>query len=325
MYLLCFCAPLFALAYNKKLPSFIGLVRHPCRAALIGVLAITQLGSTGCLVRRRKLDRVAHTSAPLLVAGLDQLDEILKQRFEALETLDATVDLEPAVLSASRGEIAEYKDVRGYILLRKPGWIRVIGLYPVVRATAFDMASDGQNFRLYLPSQNLFLEGLNRLVKPSPKRFENLRPEALLDALLIRPPDPPTERAVIENWAENGTASYIVHVVRRESPGGQLWLVRNVWFDRSTLEIVRQQTFDEKGDVVTDARYSTWERQGGVVFPKRIVITRPRDEYELSISFEKLLFNQPIALEKFELLPPAGVKVRRVGEGAEQAGGSGGG
>ena len=294
------------------------------RAVLAGALAFVVLTSTGCLVRRRKLDRAAHANAPLLVAGLDQLDEVLKLRYEALETLNATVSLEPAVLSASTGEIAEYKDVRGFILLRKPALIRVIGLYPVVRGTAFDMASDGESFRLYLPGRNLFLEGLNRLAKPSPKKLENLRPQALLDALLIRPPDPPTERAVIENWSENGVANYILHIVRRESPGGQLWLMRNVWFDRSTLEVVRQQTFDEKGDVVTDARYATWERQGGVVFPRRIVITRPKDEYELTISFEKLLFNQTIALDKFELSPPAGVKVRRVGEGPQQAGGGGG-
>jgi len=306
------------------LSSIIKLLRRWRRAALVGCLALAIINSTACLVRRRKLDHVARANTPLLVARLDQLDDILKQHYEALETLNATVDLEPSILSSSKGEIAQYKDVRGYILLRKPGWIRVIGLYPVVHGTAFDMTSDGRSFRLYLPSQNLFLEGLNRLTKPSPKRLENLRPEALLDALLMRPPDARTERAMIENWTENDMPSYIVHVAGRETSGGQLSLLRNVWFDRSTLEIVRQQTFDDKGDVVTDARYSNWEREGKVPYPKRIVITRPKDEYELTISFEKVLFNQPIAQEKFELSPPPGAKVKRVGEDEQTAGGGGG-
>ncbi len=117
---------------------------------------------------------MAQPKAPLLVAGLDQLDEILRQHYADIETLNATVDMEPAVLSASKGEIANYKEVRGYILLRKPAWIRVIGLYPVVRSTAFDMVSDGQDFRLYLPGRNLFLEGPDRLERPSPNKLENL-------------------------------------------------------------------------------------------------------------------------------------------------------
>jgi outer membrane lipoprotein-sorting protein len=301
------------------------LVRRLLRAATIGVLTITLSVSTGCLVRRRKIS-VAQPKAPLLVAGLDQLDEILRQHYADIETLNATVDMEPAVLSASKGEIANYKEVRGYILLRKPAWIRVIGLYPVVRSTAFDMVSDGQDFRLYLPGRNLFLEGPDRLERPSPNKLENLRPGALLDALLIRPPQPPDERPVVESWMEGETPSYIVHIIRQEGQGGQFRLARNVWFDRTTLQISRQQIFDSNGDIVSDVRYSGWERRdAGVPFPKQIMITRPKDEYQVSLTFEKSLFNAPINLDRFELSPPPGVKVQELGSDGQSVGSRSGG
>ena len=86
--------------------------------AAICMLSLTLVSLTGCLVRHRRIDRTGHSNAPLLTADLDQLAETLRQRYQAIETLNATVDLEPTVLSQSKGEIAEYKDVRGYILIR---------------------------------------------------------------------------------------------------------------------------------------------------------------------------------------------------------------
>jgi outer membrane lipoprotein-sorting protein len=290
--------------------------RFVSRTALICIAGVALLLSPACLVRRHKIAGAARPNAPLLTATAEQLVQTVRTRYQAIETLNATVDLEPTVLSSSKGEVAEYKDVLGYILFRKPEWIRVVALYPVVRSTAFDMVSDGHNFRLYLPSKNLFLTGLNRIERPSPKKMENLRPDALLNALLIRPPDPDTERAVIENWTEGNQISYILHIIERQRPG-RLRLARNLWFDRTTLEIYRQQIFDEQGDMVTDARYAEWAPYGDVVFPRQIVITRPKDEYELAIKFEKTMFNQPIGPEKFDLPEPPGVKVQRVGEDQE--------
>jgi outer membrane lipoprotein-sorting protein len=282
-----------------------------CRTALAWVALLLILGgATGCLVRRHKLDNARPASAPaLLTAGLEQLTETLRQRFEAVETLNATVDLEPSLLSTAKGEIAEYKDVRGFILFRKPGWIRVIAQYPLVRSTAFDMVSDGETFRLFLPGKNLLLQGRNRISQPSQKKLENLRPQHLQEALLIRPPEA-NEQALIENWTEAGTASYIVHIIAAN--GGQPHLARKVWFDRGTLEISRQQVFDTAGNVVTDARYGGWQRVGSTSFPREIVILRPQDEYQLHIHFVTTNLNAPLEMEKFELHEPEGVQIRQI-------------
>lgn len=271
--------------------------------------------SSGCLVRRRKIERPARAHAGLLSAGLEDLAARIQQRYESIETLSATVDLEPSLISASRGEIADYKDVRGFILVRKPAWIRVIAQYPIVRGTAFDMVSDGSTFRLHLPLRNLFLTGPNRIDKPSPKKLENLRPQHLLEALLIQPPNGSNEQTMLESFSDDGGASYLVHVVRSEA--GRLRLARKIWFDRLSLEIVRQQIFDAAGDPVTEAHYAGWERRDGVLFPGHIVITRPKDGYELSIRFQKTMMNQPLGEDRFQLPTPPGVRVRRLGGDAD--------
>jgi len=289
-------------------------VRYCFRAAMTAGLLVVLAFSNGCLVRRRKIERPVRTHAGLLTASLEDLLTRLRNRYTSLQTLNATVDLEPSLISASKGEIADYKDVRGFILIRKPSWIRVIAQYPIVRGTAFDMVSDGRTFRLHLPAKNLFLTGPNQVDKPSSKKLENLRPQHLLEALLIQPPDSPSEQAILENWSDDGGASYLVHVIRRDA-AGKLELARKVWFDRLTLEITRQQIFNAAGDPVTDARYAGWERRDGVLFPGHIVITRPKDGYELSVRFQKTQLNQPVAEDRFQLTEPEGVEVRKLGGG----------
>ena len=51
------------------------------------------------------------------------------------------------------------EEIRGYILVRKPDMLRMIGLFPIVRNTAFDMVSDGDRFKLSIPAKNKFYVG----------------------------------------------------------------------------------------------------------------------------------------------------------------------
>src|SRR5438128_2044082 len=143
------------------------------------VAALMMMETTSCLVRRRVLTRKG-ASAPtqaLLSAGKATLIGKLEQQYAAINTLSATLDMVPAIGTANKGKITEYKDVRAYILFRKPADIRIVGLYPVVRNKAFDMVSNGAQFKLYIPAKNRFIEGKNQLEKPSPNKLENLRPQ----------------------------------------------------------------------------------------------------------------------------------------------------
>jgi outer membrane lipoprotein-sorting protein len=275
-------------------------------------------GLTSCLARRRAITRKGAGAAKnpaLLVANRETLVNEVAKQYDAIHDFSATVDMVPALGSAEKSKITEYKDVRAYILYRKPANIRIIGLYPVVRNTAFDMVSNGPDFRLYVPSRNRFLTGSNEIVKPSANKLENLRPSHFLDALIVRPVDPAVDKLLLENLTDEDDAFYILHVVREDRPG-QLQLTRTIWFSRFDLQLARQIILDQAGNILTDARYSQWRTYDNVHFPKHIEINRPRDEYGVVIDVVKMDINKGVSDDKFVLNQPPGSTLQVVGQPA---------
>jgi len=288
---------------------------------LISLFCLLTLGLSSCLVRRRSMTRTSTSgkSAPaLLVADRSTLVEALSRQYNAIHDLNATVDMVPALGSTEKTGITEYKDVRGFILFRKPAEIRIIGLYPVVRNKAFDMVSDGTEFKLYVPGRNRFLVGHNEITKPSPNKLENLRPQHFLEALLARPIDVGTAKVLFENFTDEDNAYYILHEIH-ENGGGQLLLLRTIWFNRLDLRMARQLIFDADGNILTDARYSQWQAYDNVPFPKHIEINRPRDEYAAVIDVIRMDINKGVPDDRFVLEQPEGTQVQMVPkEGSKQ-------
>ncbi len=275
-------------------------------------------GLSSCFVRRRLIVRPGsgHGSPNLLVTDRDALAGVVRREYNAIRDFNATVDMTPVLGSVEKSKVTEYKDVRGFILYRRPSEIRIIGLFPVVRNKAFDMVSAGNTFRLYIPTENQFVEGANDLIELSKKKIENLRPSHFLEALLVRPIDPAQDKLVLENFTDEENAFYILQVIHES--GGDLHLARAIWFNRLTLQISRQLIFDENGNILTDARYSDWRAYDNVPFPKHIEIDRPRDEYGVVIDVVKMDINKGVSDDKFVLAQPAGSKLRVLGQpGAE--------
>lgn len=272
-------------------------------------------GETSCLVRRRLISRKgARPDQALITTDKQTLIARIGQVYNSVHSFSATVDMVPALGSADKGHITEYKDVRAYILFKKPAHIRIIGLYPVVRNKAFDMVSDGLSFKLYIPAKSRFVEGRNELSAPSPNKMENLRPQHFLDALLVQPVDPVRQITVVENFTDEENAEYVLYVLDH-SQDGQLYFARNVWFDRVTLRIVRQKIFNSSGAILTDARYSEWQSYDGVPFPSHIEVNRPADEYGIVINITKMDINSEKAVtdDKFVLERPENTELQVLG------------
>lgn len=281
--------------------------------ALTLLLCLSALDFSACLVRRRIITRKGSKTAPVLLTTDKQtLIDRMAREFSRIHDFSATVDMTPALGSSEKNKITEYKDVRGYILFRKPADIRIVGLYPVVRNKAFDMVSDGAHFRLYLPAKNRFITGSNELAARSANKIENLRPQHFLEALLVQPLQP-AEKAVFENFTDEDNAVYILHCIRVE-PDGQLVPTRSIWFSRLNLHLVRQLVFDPAGNILTDARYSQWENYDGVPFPKQIDIERPQDEYAVVLTVVKMNINAGVSEEKFVLQQPEGSQLHVLGQ-----------
>ena len=126
------------------------------------LLCLLPLALSSCLARRRLIPRAA-TTQTLAVSDLTSLLNVIDQQYQAIRDFKATVDMVPALGSAEKNHITEYKDVRAFIRYRRPADIRLIALYPVVRNKAFDMVSNGADFKLYIPSRNRYIVGNNEI------------------------------------------------------------------------------------------------------------------------------------------------------------------
>ena len=282
-------------------------------SATLLLLCLAAFGLASCLARRRVITRAgAKSTQALLVADKESLIESVARQYHAIHDLTATVDMVPALGSAEKSRITEYKDVRAFILFRQSADIRIIGLMPVVRTKAFDMVSDGSSFKLYVPSRNRFIVGRNELTTPSQNKLENLRPQHFQEALLVKPVEP-SDKALLENLTDEDTAAYILHLVREETPGS-LRIARTIWFNRLNLRMARQIIFDDRGNILTDARYSDWQVYDGVPFPKHVEVNRPRDEYAVVLTVVKMDINKGLNDEKFRLDQPEGATLQKVGE-----------
>jgi len=254
---------------------------------------------------------------------LDRYNEIAR----AVRSINATVELKPTAGSKYSGVIEEYHEVKGFLLAQRPAQIRVIGQAPVIGKTVFDMASDAETFRVWIPSKNKFLVGSVAAERISEKPIENLRPHHLLDALLW--PEVRKEESVLFEEFNDEIARYYVLTVLRG--GYRTEILRKIWFDRSDLQVSRLQTFGPRGVLLSDVHVSDWQPVVGdqegpapatpsavSAFPRQIRIERPHDDYRLDLQVIKLTLNEDLPLDRFKLEQPPGSELVRVGEAAEE-------
>ena len=180
-----------------------------------------------------------------------------------------------------KGIQTDYTSFHGYIRVRKPQMLRVLGYLPVVRLRAFDLASDGQTFTLLIPPRSRAILGSNSMTTAA-NPLENLRPEIFLDSLLIRSISPdwivsltnssptklePRSKQLIE------TPLYDLTILkpgeRRATAGlpqvGQP--LRVIHFSRINLMPTEQDIYNPSGDLETQVIYGPYQDFGGTQFP----------------------------------------------------------
>ena len=271
------------------------------------------LGETGCLFRTRIVEPRTST-AKLQTATKQELVARINQQATGIKTLNATVDIDTSVGGEKKGKVTEYQEIRGYILVRKPDMLRMIGLFPIVRNTAFDMVSDGDRFKLSIPATNRFYVGSAEVTRPSSNALENLRPQVIYNALFLPQIDGNDEIVVMENDTETVVdpktkklveqPDYVIDVIRRS--GNDWYVFRKIVFERVHLVPHHQIIYDIAGEVATEATYQVYKDYNGVSFPNVIEINRPQEEYSIRLTVEKLAINEPLRDDQFALQQPPG-------------------
>jgi outer membrane lipoprotein-sorting protein len=292
------------------------------QAAAIGLLALTP-ALTGCLRHTRS---VLKTRPPdiVLSTSLDHLLEQVNQRNEAVRSMTATVHIAATtggsqkgeITQSNKGEVTDISALNGYIVIGRPEQLRVIIELPLGVGQVLNMVSDGKTFKMLIPHESCAITGSDVVTNTAQKGLYKLRPPVILDSLMIQGrqegqivamtqdsrtlPDPKTHKDVIEE------PDYDIQFLSQPA-GGVAHSLRVIHIGRQTLLPYRQDIYNADGKVETQADYSNYRKFGDITFPTKIVIQRPLDEYTLTITVDKVTFNDPQGLspDQFDLDIPA--------------------
>ena len=268
------------------------------RAGLIVVCL--GLAFAGC-GRARAVPRVSLT--PPRAATLDEVLAAYDGYCKATRTFSASGDLDVRDLRAGK---ARKLGVR--LVAARGGRLYLKGAVAVV--TALEVVSDGARFWFQVPSKKTVWTGDATEAAPSAAATEDapyyaLRPADVTQALLPEPFEPGAADTIL---LEADRATFSLSLARLEGRQGRVR--RRVWLDRQTLRPSRLATYDERGDLRTEARLAGWSASA----PQRVEIARPLDGYEAAFTFEKVETNVAVPERAFAPRTPPDYKVVEVGK-----------
>lgn len=287
------------------------------KRAAAAVLALP-LALSGCLFTTRKLPM---PKAPTVTqtATAQELAAGLNDRWEKLESLRADVQIQFTQIKTQQGEAKDYTSFPGIVLLRKAKMLRVVGFVPVVHTRMFDMASNGQDFTLFVPPKSMAYKGPNELTHRSPNTLENIRPGFFLDSLFVRGLDPEDEYMVTAdtNTVEDPkkkhlliVPEYIFSVMRRKAGTQELRPMRVIHFHREDLLPYQQDLYDEQGNLETQVTYGRYADFGVNKFPSEVTIKRPQEGFQAVLTVQRVTENLALKDDQFQIQLPADTKVQ---------------
>lgn len=290
------------------------------RRSLISIALLGTLPLTGCLTRTHLVPKVQR--APIIMdASLEQLITRVNRHYDQIHTMSATVEIVAATGGQERGQVTEFPSFSGYIFLRKPRDLQVLLKVPILGSVALDMVSDGKSFKLLMPSRNKAIVGTEAVSAPSKNGLENLRPAVFFDSLLVQGPstdqlisltsdvriiEPDTKKQPLVEEADYDLA------VLAPPVGNAARTLRVIHIARSSLQPYQQDIYDDSGRIATRATYSNYQLFGEILFPTKIIIKRPLDQYTLTVTITKLTVNDKLDDDQFELKIPENITIQKM-------------
>src|SRR5436190_19620978 len=309
--------------HNRTCLRFAGTVKIPTITVLVAALLFIS-GCNLFHIKSKRVETeklltpIANANTSDLISAVNKL--------VGVKSIHGLVDIQFQDNSFARLGLAEkYRTVAGSITLQRPGKIYLIIQTPLVASDIVQMTSDGEHFRIaILQGDNKirkFVKGTNNAVyakldmdgngKTTDKNTEaltvnalsNLRPQHLTDALLLNPINLQTpgtlyvQSEFFESEKDETKDSnkrvlrgyyFLDEVVANGEKGARL--SRRFWFDRvGGVRLARMQSFDENGALANDVTYGPLTRfgsEGEVILPARVSLTRPHDQYKISITYQ---------------------------------------
>ena len=282
------------------------------------LLALPVLLLSGCLFTTRKLP-VPRPPSVTQTATSEELIEQINKRWDALQSLNVTVEIRASVTNKKENVARDYTSIRGHILIRKPEMVRVLGLVPVLGTRAFDMASNGKTFTLLVPPKSVAFKGSNTQPPKATTGLESMRPSLFFDAMFVRgigPNEAYTKTAdtdTVEDPAKKHLLiipEYMLSVMSPQPNSHELQPLRVIHIHREDLLPYQQDLYDEHNNLETQVFYGRYVDFGDNKYPSTITIKRPMEQYQVLLTVEKVTENMPLSDDQFQIKIPEGTKIQ---------------
>jgi hypothetical protein len=240
----------------------------------------------------------------------EELVAQLNKSWTALNTLNASVEIQASVIKSKEGVAKDYTTFRGIIFMQKPEMLRVFGRVPVITTEMFDMVGDGSTFTLYVPHYSKVYKGSYTGKKTAASLVEKLRPGFFFDAMVVRGLQPDdlysvtADTETVEDAAKKHlftVPEYVLNISRRKPGSQQLVPLRVITFHRDDLLPYQQDIYDSEGNLETEVMYGPYRDFDSARYPSTITIRRPLDEVQVVLTVDKILENQPLGEAPFQI------------------------
>ena len=296
------------------------LTRHHRVGSLLAgsftlLVVMAALFGAGCGVKKTVRLQVPSRILKAKTATFQQLVTLVEDFGSKIQSLSSTtmrVTFRSGRIEA--GKLQQYRSVPGYVLLRRPDSIRLAVQNPLTKMPVLELASSGNPFSLWIPSDNKFYLGGNSIKElgvegESSTPAFTARPIDIFQAIL--PPKLPVGvpgcRIAMEE-DQDATAKYYVLSAYKDAGDDRLMPVRKFWIERADLAIARQQTYDAEGNLTGIIHYANVSPAEGLLLPLSIRIARPLDGYSMELEFKNWRINPNLADDAFILTPPKGAR-----------------
>jgi hypothetical protein len=276
---------------------------------------------TGCSLMPTKRHLPVPKAPPNIEAATpEELVTQVNQRWSSFDNLTAEVEISLTLTKPQEGLATDYPSCRGWIVMQKPEYLRVVGQLVGVRI--FNMASDGKTFTVLIPPKSKAIQGPTSLTKRSDKQFENLRPGFFFDAMIVRGLDPDdyytetSDTETIEDAAKKHLVlmpEYILNITRHAPNGSRRDKpVRVITFHRDDLLPSNQDSYDSEGNLESQVSYFAYKDFGGKKFPTRVVIKRPLEGITITLTVDKVDENQKLPADEFTVKIPPDTQIQHL-------------
>ena len=187
----------------------------------------------------------------------------------------------------------------GLILYQNPKSLRAIG--SKLATTVFDISSDGNKFRLYVPLENKVYTGACNTFHRIEALGINIFPgdmASLFNYKEILEGEKPT----LETWP----AYWLIHMLEMDKE--DVNLKGNLLVDRVNGEVFRCELFNADGSIRLQAVFTNYATYKECRIPQRIDVRWPAYDTTFSIIFSNIVVNGELDPKVFTLAIPKGAQ-----------------